>query len=335
MSVTSRRPTARFIARPIPVAVMAILLTLGVHALALGHAVVWPKTSTAGGRERYVIRVPNERNVSTTRVEIQFPADVRVTGFIDVPGWRLEVVRDSAKRITGAVWTGDLPPERFAEFTFTATNPKDATAIVWPVLQRYADGENADWTGPAGSTRPALLGLFTDPYQMFGHERRTAVRAMRLVVDTGIIPRVGARSDNPIYDGQFALGRTEATQEVERYIANPGQALAYKIGQLTISRFVRRRNESSAPKFDVREFHAQILNTGALPLTVLSRRSIAGSRRERAVRRSLDEVRDVEAAEVHCAVELDHEVARRAVAGTAVEIDEQERLSREVRRCRA
>lgn len=155
MSVTSRRPTARFIAGPIPIAVMAIVLTLGVHALALGHAVVWPKTSTAGGRERYVIRVPNERNVSTTRVEIQFPADVRVTGFIDVPGWRLEVVRDSAKRITGAVWTGDLPPERFAEFTFTATNPKDATAIVWPVLQRYADGENADWTGPAGSTRPA------------------------------------------------------------------------------------------------------------------------------------------------------------------------------------
>ena len=155
MSVTSRRLTARFIARPVPVAVMAIVLTLAVHALAFAHAVVWPKTSTAGARERYTIRVPNERNVSTTRVEIQFPADVRVTGFIDVPGWQLEVVRDSAKRITGAVWTGDLPPERFAEFTFTATNPKDATAIVWPVLQRYADGENADWTGATGSNRPA------------------------------------------------------------------------------------------------------------------------------------------------------------------------------------
>lgn len=136
---------------------MAIVLTLGVHALALAHASVWPKSSTAGARERYTIRVPNERNVATTRVEIRFPAGVRVSSFIDVPGWQLEIVRDSAKRISGAVWTGNLPPERFAEFTFAAANPTDATEIRWPVLQRYADGENAEWTGPAGSKSPASV----------------------------------------------------------------------------------------------------------------------------------------------------------------------------------
>jgi uncharacterized protein YcnI len=130
-------------------------LTLGVYAVAMAHAVVYPRASTTGAHERYVIRVPNERNVATNRVEITFPADVKVGSFIDVPGWTLEVVRDSAKRITGAVWTGSLPPERFVEFPFVATNPKEATEIHWPIIQVYADGERAEWTGPAGSKRPA------------------------------------------------------------------------------------------------------------------------------------------------------------------------------------
>jgi hypothetical protein len=48
-----------------------------------------------------------------------------------------------------------LPPERFVEFPFVATNPKDPTEIHWPIIQVYADGERAEWTGPAGSKRPA------------------------------------------------------------------------------------------------------------------------------------------------------------------------------------
>ena len=138
-------------------ALAAIALTLGVQAVAFAHAVVYPKASTVGARERYIIRVPNERNLPTTRVEIQFPADVNVTSFYDVPGWQLEVVRDSAKRIVGAVWTGSLAPERTVEFPFSATNPKEGTEIKWPVFQTYSDGEKAEWTGPAGSKRPASV----------------------------------------------------------------------------------------------------------------------------------------------------------------------------------
>jgi uncharacterized protein YcnI len=137
------------------IAAVVSTLTLGVYAVAMAHAVVYPRASATNAHERYVIRVPNERNVPTNRVEITFPADVKVGSFIDVPGWTLEVVRDSAKRITGAVWTGSLPPERFVEFPFVATNPKDPTEIHWPIIQVYADGERAEWTGPAGSKRPA------------------------------------------------------------------------------------------------------------------------------------------------------------------------------------
>jgi uncharacterized protein YcnI len=140
---------------PICVAGIVVLLTLVVKATALAHAVVYPKTSAAGAYERYVLRVPNERKVATTRVEMQFPSDVRVSSFEDVPGWAIQVLRDTAQRIVGASWTGTLPPERFVELPFVGANPKTATEIKWPVIQTYADGERVEWAGPAGSKRPA------------------------------------------------------------------------------------------------------------------------------------------------------------------------------------
>jgi uncharacterized protein YcnI len=136
---------------------IAAVLTLVVTTLALAHAVVYPKSSATGAFERYVVRVPNERRVATTRVEMQFPADIRVSSFEDVPGWTIDVARDTAQRIVGVAWTGNLPPERFVELPFVAANPKTATEIHWPIIQTYADGEQVQWTGPAGSKRPASV----------------------------------------------------------------------------------------------------------------------------------------------------------------------------------
>lgn len=123
--------------------------------LSWAHAVVFPKQSTLGAYERYVLRVPNEKAVATTRVELHFPAGVRVTSFAEVPGWQLEVVTDSAKAITAAIWTGTLPPQRFIEFPFVAVNPKTDARLVWPAYQTYADGQRVEWTGPEGSKSPA------------------------------------------------------------------------------------------------------------------------------------------------------------------------------------
>jgi uncharacterized protein YcnI len=141
--------------RPAIVLLVGAVLALGLPALAFGHAVVFPKTSTPGAFERYVLRVPNEKAVATTRVELRFPAGARVTAFEDVAGWQLEVLADSAKRIVGAVWTGTLPPQRFVEFPFMAANPKTTTQLVWPAYQTYANGERVEWTGEQGSKTPA------------------------------------------------------------------------------------------------------------------------------------------------------------------------------------
>ena len=114
------------------------------------------------------------------------------------------------------------------------------------------------------------MGLFKDPYQRFGTLSDEMLRAMRLVVDTGIHSKGWTREQAIDYMlANSDMGKTDATAEVERYIAIPSQALAYKIGALTIQRLKDKAQKELGKTFDVREFHNQVLNTGALPLTVL------------------------------------------------------------------
>lgn len=117
------------------------------------------------------------------------------------------------------------------------------------------------------------MGLFKDPYQRFGTLSDEMLRAMRLVVDTGLHSKGWTRDQAIDYMlANSDMGRTDATAEVERYIAIPSQALAYKIGALTIQRLKKKSQDALGKKFDVREFHNQVLNTGALPLTVLEKK---------------------------------------------------------------
>jgi uncharacterized protein (DUF885 family) len=110
----------------------------------------------------------------------------------------------------------------------------------------------------------------TDPYQLFGRLDGEIFRAVRLVVDTGIHSKGWSRQQAVDYMlANSALSRTEAESEVNRYIANPGQALAYKIGQLKISELRARAERALGSRFDIRQFHEQVLMSGALPLAVL------------------------------------------------------------------
>jgi uncharacterized protein (DUF885 family) len=117
------------------------------------------------------------------------------------------------------------------------------------------------------------LGVETDPYQRMGGLNDEMLRAMRLVVDTGIHAKGWTRDQAIAYMlANSPMGRTDATAEVERYIAIPGQALAYKIGQLTILRMKAKAKAALGAKFDPRAFHAEVLDTGALPMGVLEKK---------------------------------------------------------------
>ncbi|MEP0264521.1 DUF885 domain-containing protein [Dokdonia sp.] len=114
------------------------------------------------------------------------------------------------------------------------------------------------------------LGLYTDPYQLFGMLGAEMHRAVRLVVDTGIHTKGWSREKAIAYclDNE-AESEAGITSEIERYMANPGQALSYKIGQLKIRELRAKATEALGDKFDIREFHKEVLETGCIPLALL------------------------------------------------------------------
>jgi uncharacterized protein (DUF885 family) len=114
------------------------------------------------------------------------------------------------------------------------------------------------------------MGLYNDPLQNWGTLDDEMLRAMRLVVDTGIHAQGWSRDRAVAYMlANSGMGRSDAEAEVDRYIANPGQALSYKIGAMTIQRLRREAEAALGPKFDLKAFHEQVLGSGVLPLPVL------------------------------------------------------------------
>lgn len=114
------------------------------------------------------------------------------------------------------------------------------------------------------------LGLYKDPYQYFGMLSNEIHRAIRLVVDTGIHSKGWTREEAIKYSLENeAETEDNITSEIERYMANPGQALSYKIGQLKILELRDKAQNILGDGFDVKEYHHQILETGCIPLQLL------------------------------------------------------------------
>lgn len=117
------------------------------------------------------------------------------------------------------------------------------------------------------------MGFYQDPIQRFGTLSDEMLRAMRLVVDTGLHAKGWTRDQAIAYMMRHSdMSKTDATAEVERYIAIPSQALAYKTGAMTIQRLRAKAQKALGPRFDIKAFHAQVLMSGALPLSVLEQK---------------------------------------------------------------
>jgi len=116
-------------------------------------------------------------------------------------------------------------------------------------------------------------GFYKDPYSDYGRLEADIWRAIRLVVDTGVHSQHWTRQQMVDYFHDHSnIDEPSIQAEVDRYIAWPGQALAYKIGQLKILELREKAKTALGPKFDIRAFHDQVLDAGALPLDVLTER---------------------------------------------------------------
>lgn len=117
------------------------------------------------------------------------------------------------------------------------------------------------------------MGLFADPYQYFGKLSDEMLRAMRLVVDTGLHAKGWTREQAIQYmKDNSPMAETDIVAEVERYMAIPGQALSYKVGQLKILELRAKAEKALGDKFDLRAFHDQILTSGSLPMAVMDQK---------------------------------------------------------------
>lgn len=117
------------------------------------------------------------------------------------------------------------------------------------------------------------VGFYQDPYSDYGRLETDIWRAIRLVVDTGVHSQHWTRQQMVDYfHDHSAMDETNIQAEVDRYIAWPGQALGYKMGQLKILELRDRAKTALGPKFDIKAFHDEVLDSGALPLDVLEQR---------------------------------------------------------------
>jgi uncharacterized protein YcnI len=131
------------------------LLTLVCACLALAHIRIYPTESAPGAREKYTMRVPNERQVATVKVDGDFPAGLAVYDFEFKPGWKIDFKKDDKGKIVGATWTGKIAPYEFVEFGMLGINPKQETNLVWKFVQYYENGTTEEFTGPVGSKLPS------------------------------------------------------------------------------------------------------------------------------------------------------------------------------------
>ncbi|MCY9696161.1 YcnI family copper-binding membrane protein [Paenibacillus alginolyticus] len=138
--------------------IMAMMVFSGI---ASAHVSVLPKETTQGTYEMFTMRVPSEKETPTIKVDVKFsPDQVSVSRVEPKPGWKYEIVKDTAGKIAGVTWTATgegLSATEFGEFNMQGKVADKVTSITWKAYQTYKDGSVAEWTGAPDAEKPASV----------------------------------------------------------------------------------------------------------------------------------------------------------------------------------
>ena len=144
---------------------LVLVFAFGFASLASAHVTVQPGSVPAGSYQVFTVRVPSEKDSSTTQVKVAIPAEVSVSRFEPKPDWTYEVEKGAEDKIVSVTWkaTGSgLGATEFGEFRMQGKVADDAQELVWKAYQTYADGETVEWTGAPDADKPASVTAVTE-----------------------------------------------------------------------------------------------------------------------------------------------------------------------------
>lgn len=140
---------------------LAALIAIGAVAIlaapAAAHVQVRPAEVAPDDPVLWTVMVPNEQRAQTTSVEVQLPEGVTPFSYVDVPGWKRELVMAPDKSVKSVKWTGSLASDGLGLFNFLATSPSEEGEIQWKAIQTYSNGDVVRWIGGPDSDEPASV----------------------------------------------------------------------------------------------------------------------------------------------------------------------------------
>ncbi|MGY0693703.1 YcnI family copper-binding membrane protein [Virgibacillus sp. FSP13] len=141
--------------------------------IAEAHVTVNPSESSTNAYEKYSVRVPVEKDINTTKVELQVPDGVELVSVMPINDWDYQLKKDDNERITSVTWTataGGIKPNEFIEFSFIGANPSEPGEVSWKAFQTYEDGSVVEWTGAPDADEPASVTSITSGDKAAPHE---------------------------------------------------------------------------------------------------------------------------------------------------------------------
>ncbi|KFM99867.1 DUF1775 domain-containing protein [Bacillus clarus] len=151
---------------------IATIIAMSLFSLPVSaHVTVKPTTSGVSSWETYIIKVPVEKNMATTKVTLKIPTGVEFQQYEPVPGWKVDEQKDAAGKVKSVIWEAageGILPGQFQQFTFVAKNPDKEQKIAWDAYQQYKNGEIVEWTGDEKAEKPHSLTTITKGTSLTG-----------------------------------------------------------------------------------------------------------------------------------------------------------------------